>query len=103
MTRETQPIKFNGEESFVLDLFVKAHNSKSWVAVKENANRVYMSATATGKQVKKIEITKTSDSAFDVEIMSGVSVRCHMHWMGTLTNLLRRMEAELLNPELQEA
>lgn len=101
MTKATET-KFSSEETFVLGLFVKAHNGKSWVAFKENANSVYMSATATGKQVKKIEITKTSDTGFQVEISSGHFVRCHMHWLGSLTNLLHRMELELVHPEFQE-
>lgn len=101
MTKATNT-NFDSEESFVLDLFVEAHNGKSWVAFKETTNSIYMSASPTNKKVKKIEITKTSDSAFDVEITSGVFVRAHLHWMGTLTALLRRMEDELLNPEFQE-
>lgn len=92
MTKATDT-KFDNEESFALGLFVKAHNGKSWVAFRE---------TATGKPVKKVEITKTSDTGFQVEISSGNFVRCHMHWSGSLTALLRRMEYELLNPEFQE-
>lgn len=95
-------IKFSSEETFVLGLFVKVHSGKSWVTFKETSNSIVMAAAATGKEVKTIEITKASDTGFQVEITSGHFVRCHMHWLGSLANLLRRMELELNSPEFQE-
>lgn len=95
-------VKFNSEEKYSLGLFVKAHSGKSWVVFKENDNKISMSAIITGKPTKKVEITKSSDTGFDVEITSGVYVLCHIHWNGSLTQLLMRMEAELFDPALSE-
>ncbi len=93
--------KFTDEEKFTIGLFASTMNQKSWVAFKKSDdNTLYISATVPNKQVKKVEIKKSSDTGFDAEIISGVSVLAHIHWQGTLIQLLMRMQVELLNTEL---
>lgn len=93
---------FNSEEKYTIGLFVTAHNGKSGISFEKSDDKICMNASSTGKPTKKIEIVKSSLTGFDVEITSGVYVLCHIHWNGSLTQLLMRMEAELFDPELSE-
>ena len=94
-------VKFTDEEKFTIGLFASTMNQKSWIAFKKSDdNTLYISATVPNKQVKKVEIKKSSDTGFDAEISSSVYVLAHIHWQGTLIQLLMRMQAELLNTEL---
>lgn len=98
---EKTNVKFTDEEKFTIGLFATTMNQKSWIAFKRSDdNSIYISATVPYKQIKKVEIKKTSDTGFDVEIVSGVSVLAHIHWQGNIVQLLMRMKAELLNDEL---
>lgn len=98
---EKTTVKFTDEEKFTIGLFATTMNQKSWIAFKKSDdNTLYISATVPNKEVKKVEIKKSSDSGFDVEIISGVSVLAHIHWQGNLVQLLMRMQIELLNTEL---
>lgn len=101
---KNEPVKnFDGDELFLLDLFVAAHSGKSWVSFKKTENLIHMSSMHTGKKEKNIEIVKCDTSEFDAEVMSGIFVRAHIRWNGPLSGLLRRMETELLDPKFQEA
>lgn len=94
-------VKFTDEEKFTIGLFASTMNQKSWIAFKKSDdNTIYISATVPNKEVKKVEIKKSSETGFDAEIISGVSVLAHIHWQGTLIQLLMRMQVELLHPEL---
>ncbi len=98
---EKTTVKFTDEEKFTIGLFANTMNQKSWIAFKKNDdNTLYISATVPYKEIKKVEIKKSSDTGFDAEISSGVYVLAHIHWQGTLIQLLMRMQAELLNNEL---
>lgn len=91
---------FTDEEKFTIGLFANTMNQKSWVSFKKKDDSIYISANVPEKQLKKVEIKKSSETGFDVEIISGVSVLAFIHWQGTLVQLLMRMQAELLNNEL---
>ena len=93
-------VNFTDEEKFTIGLFANTMNQKSWIAFKKSDDTLYISATVPKKEVKKVEIKKSSDTGFDVEISSSVYVIAHIHWQGTLVQLLMRMQAELLNNEL---
>lgn len=97
---EKTTVNFTDEEKFTIGLFANTMNQKSWVSFKKSDDTIYISATVPYKQIKKVEIKKSSDTGFDVEIVSGVSVLAHIHWQGNIVQLLMRMQAELLNDEL---
>lgn len=98
---EKTTVKFTDEEKYTIGLFASTMNQKSWIAFKKSDdNTLYISATVPYKEIKKVEIKKSSDTGFDAEISSSVSVIAHIHWQGTLIQLLMRMQAELLNTEL---
>lgn len=98
---EKTTVNFTNEEKFTIGLFANTMNQKSWIAIKKSDdNTLYISSTVPDKQIKKVNIKKTSDTGFDVEIISGVSVLAHIHWQGNIVPLLMRMQAELLNDEL---
>lgn len=97
---EKTTVNFTVEEKFTIGLFANTMNQKSWVAFKKSDDTIYISATVPYKQIKKVEIKKSSDTGFDVEIVSGVSVLANIHWQGNIVQLLMRMQAELLNDEL---
>lgn len=94
-------VKFTDEEKFTIGLFASSMSKKPGVAFKKSDDKtIYISATVPNKEVKKVEIKKSSETGFDAEIISGVSVLAHIHWQGTLIQLLMRMQVELLHPEL---
>ena len=87
---------FNAEEKFILDNFITVHNGKSWFACKKDDSTIDL----LGTKSKKVILKKSSETAFDVEISSGVQVIAHIHWQASLVQLLMRMEAELFNDSL---
>jgi hypothetical protein len=98
---EKTSVNFTDEEKFTIGLFASSMTKKSCIAFKKSDdNTIYISATVPNKEVKKVEIKKSSETGFDAEIISGVSVLAHIHWQGTLIQLLMRMQVELLHPEL---
>lgn len=87
---------FNPEEKFILENFIKVHSGKSWFACKKDDSTIDL----LGTKSKKVLLKKSSDTAFDVEISSGVQVVAHIHWQASLVQLLMRMEAELFDNSL---
>lgn len=97
---EKTTVNFTDEEKFTIGLFATTMNTKPRVEFNKSDDGLYISTNVPNKQVKKVEIKKSSDTGFDVEIVCGVSVIAAIHWQGTLVQLLMRMYAELLNNEL---
>lgn len=97
---EKTTVDFSDEEKFTIGLFATTMNAKPCIELKKSDGFLSISSNVSKKQVKKVEIKKSSDTAFDVEITSGVHVIANIHWAGTLVQLLMRMYAELLNNEL---
>jgi hypothetical protein len=97
---EKTTVNFTVEEKYTIGLFATSMNQKTGVAFKKSDDTLYISSTVPNKKVKKVEIKKSSDTGFDVEIISGICVIAHIHWQETLIQLLMRMQAELLNNEL---
>ena len=97
---EKTSVNFTDEEKFTIGLFASSMSKKSGIAFTKSDDTLYISYTVPNKEVKKVEIKKSSETGFDAEIISGVFVLANIHWQGTLIQLLMRMQVELLHPEL---